>query len=90
MSEKLNKQDKLGCDMLRQRYRSMLQGKNITDVVVAPSAEFGMMRPDIGLVVERPRAKDQAMVIWALADAEGNGPGWLEVKEIQLDPVFIA
>jgi hypothetical protein len=76
-----------GYKRLRDSFGNLI-GMTIVDVVVQPSADFRDMRPDIGLVVEHPLAAAKVkgcgrLVVWASQDAEGNGPGWLEVEEVK-------
>jgi len=55
--------------------KSLVGGK-ITEAGFISSAEFGGEKVPV-LVVE---LEDQACVLMAFADSEGNGPGWLSIR----------
>lgn len=59
---------------LREKMFPMLGGRLVALVVDGSTGE-----DTLGLVFE---AKDKTQtVVWVQRDAEGNGPGWLEVSE---------
>lgn len=80
-----------GMERLRKEFKDKLLGYTVVDVVVEPSLEYGVMRPDLGLVLRRegvlpetPLMKAEPnLVVWACQDAENNGPGWLVVEEVK-------
>lgn len=78
-----------GLKRLRDSFGNLI-GCTIVDIVVQPSEDYGVMRPDVGLVVQEKHLVEQAgewkprrMVVWASQDAEGNGPGWFAVEEVK-------
>lgn len=65
---------------------SRLRGGAICNVIVDRTAvaEFG--QPLYGLQVIIPATSGQperSMHVWILCDPEGNGPGFLEIEEVQ-------
>ena len=63
-----------------------LKGGTVQDVIVDRSAISDFGQPVYGLQVRMPAASGQAakvIHVWILCDPEGNGPGFLEIEEVE-------